>query len=121
MFTRPAPESPADPVVKGILPTAKQGWRYLFIWRQRAVITNDFNETHCVWQDPPPLRNPFKHLAQLSLRDDRRRLRLPPPLNSNRQIRQILQNLKYQHHHRNHTDPTLAAVANLFVGGATDS
>ncbi|KAH6667893.1 putative carboxylic acid transporter protein like protein, partial [Halenospora varia] len=62
-------DSPADPVAKGILPTAKQGWKDLFIWKQRVVITNDFNETHCVWQDPPPLRNPFKLLAQLSLRD----------------------------------------------------
>jgi len=60
---------PADPVAKGIIPTAKQGLSDLFIWKQRVVVTNEFGEEHTEWQDPEPLKNPISLFAQLSLRD----------------------------------------------------
>lgn len=60
---------PADPIAKGIIPTAKQAWGDLFIWKQRVVVTNDFGESHCEWQTPTPLENPFKLMAQLGARD----------------------------------------------------
>ncbi|KAF2708099.1 putative carboxylic acid transporter protein like protein [Pleomassaria siparia CBS 279.74] len=60
---------PADPVAKGILPTAKQSLSDLFIWKQRVVVTNDFGEEHTEWQSPEPLKNPFTLFAQLSVKD----------------------------------------------------
>jgi hypothetical protein len=57
---------PADPLAKGILPTAKQSFKDLFIWKQRVVVTNEFGETTCEWQDPEPLINPISLFAQLS-------------------------------------------------------
>ncbi|KAK4464786.1 major facilitator superfamily domain-containing protein [Cladorrhinum samala] len=60
---------PADPIAKGILPTAKQSWKDLFIWKQRIVVTNSQGETATEWAKPRPLRNPISLLAQLSARD----------------------------------------------------
>lgn len=60
---------PADPLAKGILPTAKQAWKDLFIWKQRIVVTNDNGETYTEWKDPDPLQNPITLMAQLSARD----------------------------------------------------
>ena len=60
---------PADPIAKGILPTAKQSLSDLFVWKQRVVVTNDFGEEHTEWQSPEPLKNPISLFAQLSLRD----------------------------------------------------
>lgn len=60
---------PADPVAKGILPTAKQGLKDLFIWKQRVVVTNDFGEEHTEWQSPEPLKNPVSLFAQLHAKD----------------------------------------------------
>ncbi|KAI9054948.1 hypothetical protein LZ554_002091 [Drepanopeziza brunnea f. sp. 'monogermtubi'] len=67
----PAPTGPepADPIVKGIIPTAKQSLSDLFKWKQRVVVTNEHGETHCEWHDPEPLKNPFSLFAQLSARD----------------------------------------------------
>jgi hypothetical protein len=67
----PAPTGaePADPIVKGIIPTAKQSLSDLLKWKQRVVVTNEHGETHCEWQDPEPLKNPFSLFAQLSGRD----------------------------------------------------
>ncbi|CAG8981312.1 hypothetical protein HYALB_00005112 [Hymenoscyphus albidus] len=59
----------ADPIAVGILPTAKQSLKDLFIWKQRVVVTNDFGEEHTEWQSPEPLRNPISLMAQLSARD----------------------------------------------------
>jgi len=67
--TLPSGNEPADPIAKGILPTAKQAWKDLFIWKQRVVVTNDFGETHTEWQAPEPLKNPISLFAQLSARD----------------------------------------------------
>lgn len=58
--------APADPIAQGIIPTAKQAWSDLFIWKQRVVVTNDLGETTTEWQDPPQWRNPFSLLAQLT-------------------------------------------------------
>lgn len=58
--------APADPIAQGIIPTAKQAWSDLFIWKQRVVVTNDLGETTTEWQDPPRWRNPFSLLAQLT-------------------------------------------------------
>ncbi|KAF2848453.1 carboxylic acid transport protein-like protein [Plenodomus tracheiphilus IPT5] len=60
---------PADPLAKGILPSAKQSLKDLFIWDQRIVVRNDYGEEHCEWKRPEPLANPFTLLAQLSWRD----------------------------------------------------
>lgn len=60
---------PAEPVPKGILPTARQALGDLFRWKQRVTVTNDFGETTTEWQSPPPLRNPFSLFAMLSARD----------------------------------------------------
>jgi MFS family permease len=56
----------ADPWPRGTLATAKQGVRDLFRWKQRTQITNDYGESHFVWQDPEPLVNPFKLFGQLT-------------------------------------------------------
>ena len=53
---------PADPIVKGILPTAKQSWKDLFKWKQRVVVTNEDGETHTEWRAPEPLKNPISLL-----------------------------------------------------------
>jgi hypothetical protein len=60
---------PADPLAKGIIPTAKQSLSDLLKWNQRVVVINDFGETKCEWQKPTPLENPIKLFAQLSARD----------------------------------------------------
>lgn len=63
--TIPANE-PADPIAKGVIPTCKQSFRDLFIWKQRVTVTNDDGETYTEWQNPAPLQNPIKLFAQLS-------------------------------------------------------
>lgn len=63
------PNEPADPLAKGTLATAKQSFRDLFIWKQRVVVSNDYGETRCEWQQPDPWKNPFSLMAQLSARD----------------------------------------------------
>jgi len=60
---------PAEPIAKGILPTAKQSISDLFKWKQRVVVENDLGETHTVWQTPEPLKNPISLMAPLSARD----------------------------------------------------
>lgn len=60
---------PADPVAKGVIPTAVQSIRDLFTWKQRVVVTNSQGETSCVWAKPLPLKNPISLLAQLSAKD----------------------------------------------------
>ncbi|KAJ9612340.1 hypothetical protein H2200_003937 [Cladophialophora chaetospira] len=57
--------TPAGPIVRGTFATAKQSLGDLFIWKQRVAITNDYGETHCEWQSPRRLRNPFSLFAQL--------------------------------------------------------
>ncbi|KAL2018141.1 hypothetical protein VTK56DRAFT_1217 [Thermocarpiscus australiensis] len=59
---------PADPVAKGVLATARQSWKDLFIFKQRVVVTNALGETSTEWARPVPLRNPISLLAQLSVR-----------------------------------------------------
>ncbi|KAH7152011.1 major facilitator superfamily domain-containing protein [Dactylonectria estremocensis] len=59
----------ADPLAKGILPTAKQSLRDLFIWKQRVVVTNENGETATEWHDPDPIKNPISLMAQLSAKD----------------------------------------------------
>jgi putative sialic acid transporter len=60
---------PADPLAKGIIPTAKQALRDLFTWDQRVVVRNDYGEEHCEWQKPEPLKNPISLFAQLGWKD----------------------------------------------------
>lgn len=59
----------AEPIAKGILPTAVQSFKDLFIWKQRVEVVNSFGETHAEWQSPEPLKNPISLMAQLSARD----------------------------------------------------
>ncbi|KAJ5201813.1 uncharacterized protein N7498_006476 [Penicillium cinerascens] len=58
-----------EPIAKGILPTAVQFFKDLFIWKQRVEVVNGFSETHAEWQSPEPLKNPISLMAQLSARD----------------------------------------------------
>ncbi|KHN94975.1 carboxylic acid transport protein [Metarhizium album ARSEF 1941] len=60
---------PADPLARGIIPTAKQSLRDLFIWRQRVVLSNEYDETRCEWKDPDRFENPISLLAQLSAKN----------------------------------------------------
>jgi hypothetical protein len=60
---------PADPIAKGILPTAKQSLSDLFKWKQRTVVNNDFGEQGVEWQQPIPFQNPFGLMAQLNAQD----------------------------------------------------
>jgi len=46
----PEAGAPADPIAKGIIPSAKQSLRDLFIWKQRRALTNtETGETSCTW------------------------------------------------------------------------
>lgn len=63
------PDEPADPIAKGVIPTALQNLSDLLVWKQRVIVKNDFGEETCEWQTPKPLKNPFILLAQLSARD----------------------------------------------------
>ncbi|KAG5983230.1 hypothetical protein E4U55_000520 [Claviceps digitariae] len=60
---------PADPLAVGIIATAKQSFRDLFIWRQRVVLSNDYGETRCEWREPDRFVNPFRLFAQLSAKN----------------------------------------------------
>ena len=60
---------PADPIVKGIIPTARQSISDLFKWKQRVVVMNDYGESQCEWQTPSKLENPISLMAQLGARD----------------------------------------------------
>ncbi|KAM0433993.1 hypothetical protein ACHAPT_003937 [Fusarium lateritium] len=61
--------TPADPVAKGIMATAKQSLRDLFIWNYRMTLTNAHNEEATEWRAPEPLKNPISLMGQLSLKD----------------------------------------------------
>ncbi|SPO07564.1 probable permeases of the major facilitator superfamily [Cephalotrichum gorgonifer] len=70
MSTTETPQNePADDLAQGIIPTAKQAWRDLFIWKQRVVLSNEYGETRCEWRQPDRIQNPISLFAQLSLRD----------------------------------------------------
>lgn len=72
---------PADPIAKGIIPSAKQGLSDLFKWNQRTVIYNDHGEEHIVWQKPAKLKNPISLLMQLGGRDVSHSRHIPTSLN----------------------------------------
>lgn len=59
------PNEPADPLAKGILPTMKQSFKDLFIWKQRVVITHENGEETCEWKVPDPLENPISLFMKL--------------------------------------------------------
>lgn len=63
-----APTEPAEPIASGFLPTARQAFGDLFIWKQRVEVINELGESHAEWQSPEPLKNPISLMAQLSLR-----------------------------------------------------
>jgi len=60
---------PAEPIAKGVLATARQSLKDLFIWKQRVEVTNAFGEKSAEWARPVPLRNPISLMALLSGRD----------------------------------------------------
>ena len=64
-----APNTEAEPIAKGTIPTIKQSFRDLFRWRQRVAITNEYGEVATEWQSPEPLQNPIKLFMQLSAKD----------------------------------------------------
>ncbi|KAH0497815.1 hypothetical protein TgHK011_005099 [Trichoderma gracile] len=66
---RPRQTEPADDLAKGVVATAKQSWRDLFVWKQRVVVTNGYGETRCEWHEPDRFQNPISLFAQLSARD----------------------------------------------------
>lgn len=57
---------PADPIPDGIMATAKQSFKDLFIWKQRTEIVNQYGEVRYEWQAAPPVQNPIKLFMQLS-------------------------------------------------------
>ncbi|PTB78759.1 lactate/pyruvate transporter [Trichoderma longibrachiatum ATCC 18648] len=65
----PRQTEPADDLAKGVVATARQSWRDLFVWKQRVVITNGYGETRCEWHEPDRFQNPISLFAQLSARD----------------------------------------------------
>lgn len=67
--TLPQPNAPADDLARGVVATARQSWRDLFVWRQRVVVSNEFGESRCEWQQPDRVQNPFSLFAQLSARE----------------------------------------------------
>jgi hypothetical protein len=69
MVQQPTAGESAGPVVKGVIPTAKQAFADLFIWKQRVVITNEHGEETTEWRDPDPIKNPISLMAQLSGKD----------------------------------------------------
>ena len=77
-FPTPTGSEPADPIAKGIIPTARQSLSDLLKWKQRTVVVNDFGETSCEWQDPEPLTNPITLFMQLKARDVSRQPSIPP-------------------------------------------
>ncbi|KAL1837277.1 hypothetical protein VTJ49DRAFT_4063 [Mycothermus thermophilus] len=60
----------ADPIVKGVVATAKQSWHDLFTLKQRIIVARDAQGAALTTQlvPAPPLRNPVRLLAQLSPR-----------------------------------------------------
>lgn len=60
---------PADPLARGIIPTAKQSVRDLFVWKQRVLVSNQDGETNCEWQEAERWKNPISLFAQLSAKD----------------------------------------------------
>ncbi|KAJ4136432.1 hypothetical protein NW768_004045 [Fusarium equiseti] len=69
MVQQPSAGESAGPVVKGVIPTASQAFKDLFIWKQRVVITNEHGEETTEWRDPDPIKNPISLMAQLSGKD----------------------------------------------------
>ncbi|KAI6713269.1 hypothetical protein PZA11_001879 [Diplocarpon coronariae] len=69
VFPAPSGSEPADPIAKGIVPTAKQSLSDLLKWKQRTLVTNDSGESHCEWHDPEPITNPITLFRQLGARD----------------------------------------------------
>ncbi|KAI1040181.1 hypothetical protein LB505_005412 [Fusarium chuoi] len=67
MVQQPSAGEPAGPVVKGVIPTAKQALSDLFIWKQRVVITNEHGEETTEWRDPDPIKNPITFWQGLDL------------------------------------------------------
>ncbi|KPI37736.1 Carboxylic acid transporter-like protein [Cyphellophora attinorum] len=57
---------PAEAWPRGTFATAKQSFGDLFRWKQRTQITNDYGESHFVWQNPEPLKNPISLFGQLT-------------------------------------------------------
>lgn len=57
---------PADPLAVGILATAKQSWKDLFVWKKRVVVSNEYGETRCEWEEPDKFVNPFSLFGMLS-------------------------------------------------------
>ena len=69
MVQQPSAGESAGPVVKGVVPTASQAFKDLFIWKQRVVITNEHGEETTEWRDPDPIQNPITLMGQLSGKD----------------------------------------------------
>lgn len=57
---------PADPIPSGIMATAKQSFKDLFIWKQRTEIIDQYGGARYEWQAAPPVQNPIKLFMQLS-------------------------------------------------------
>ena len=60
---------PAEPIAKGILPTAKQAFGDLFRWKRRVEVTDENGQVRTEWQSPEPLRNPISLCMMLNFRD----------------------------------------------------
>lgn len=61
--------APAEPIAKGILPTAAQAFSDLFKWKRRVEVTDEDGQVRTEWHPLDPVRNPFSLCALLSSRD----------------------------------------------------
>jgi len=69
MATSNPTAEPADPVAKGVVATIRQSFADLFRWKMRVEVINEYGETRCEWQSPPPLKNPISLFMELKARD----------------------------------------------------
>ncbi|KAG7099037.1 hypothetical protein E1B28_000917 [Marasmius oreades] len=60
---------PAEPIAKGIVPTAIQAFGDLFKLKRRVEVVDENGEVRTEWQALDPIRNPFSLCALLSFKD----------------------------------------------------
>lgn len=60
---------PAEPIAKGMLPTAIQAFGDLFKWKRRVEVVDEHGQVRTEWQPLDPIQNPFSLCALLSFKD----------------------------------------------------
>ncbi|KAF9270056.1 MFS general substrate transporter [Marasmius fiardii PR-910] len=65
----PSTNEPAEPIAKGILPTARQAFGDLFKWKRRVEVADKHGQVRTEWQPLDRVRNPFSLCALLTFKD----------------------------------------------------